>query len=635
MNRLRVFAVTASVVFLLAASTRSVLADRAASQKALMEAIPADAWGFLAIPSLENLDAKIAMLNKQLGVNIPPIVQAGAGQLGLTEELNGKGGLAIVSLDYKKHAQTNPTNSLVLLMPANDADAMLKKLAAAAPGADDGAPEGGGDKAAKPDSGADDGVVRAGMMGMPVFATKRGSFVIIGTGKDACLAVAKSKKSLADSIQKQRLDTFAKADIILSFAAASWMKQFDDQIKNITSMMAMAAGPQGAQASQGISELIKMLGQVESADICLMVEQSGVGLVGLGTPQTGSDLAGTLKARRPQTESFLNRLPLDKFAFTFGMLAQDPAKVDEKQAQEAIQQVLSQLGLQEKIDQAKLKEYVSEAVATGKLFGQTSMSINVLPDGADGIVNASLVMECRDTDDAMKRFGKMVTLAKGLSEDEEFKKIAAAVEHKAAAETLAGAKVDTLVVDLKKLSDQVEPEDAEAISKIVGKDGLTLRCAPAGKNHIILSLGGGKACCEKLIKTAESKSGGLNDDAGIVRVGKHLPSSKTGEFYLAVDSIVDGVQRVMTAVGEEEGVPFKLGKVNAPLGASTTVDSSSSRLDIFVPMELITSVKDSVLAAQAGEEEEEEGDAPASGAKEKPADKKPATKKPAESGDDE
>jgi len=625
MNRLRVYAVTASVLFLLAASTRSVLADRAASQKTLMEAIPAEAWGFLAIPSLENLDAKVAMLNKQLGVNIPPIVQAGAGQLGLTEELNGKGGLAIVSLDYKKYAQTGPQNSLVLLMPANDPDAMLKKLAASAPGADDGAAEGGDDKAAKPDAGADDGVVRAGMMGMPVFATKRGSFVIIGTSKDACVSVAKSKKSLAETIEKQRLDTFAKADIIISFAAASWMKQFDDQIKNITSMMAMAAGPQGAQASQGINELITMLGQVESADVCLLIEQSGVGLVGLGTPQAGSDLAKTLKTRKPQTESFLNRLPLDKFAFTFGMLAQDPAKVDEKQAQEAIQQVLSSFGLQEKIDEAKLKEYVAEAVATGKLFGQTSMSINVLPDGADGIVNASLVMECKDTDDAMKRFGKMVTLAKGLSEDEEFKKFAAAVEYKAASETLAGAKVDTVVVDLKKLSDQVEPEDAEAINKIVGKDGLTLRFAPAGKSHIILSLGGGKACCEKLIKTAETKSGGLNDDAGIIRVGKHLPSSKTGEFYVAVDSIVDAIQRVMTAVGEEEGVPFKLGKVNAPLAASTTVDSNSSRLDIFVPMELITSVKDSVLAAQAGEEEEEEeGDAPASGAKEKPADKKPA-----------
>lgn len=623
--RLMLIILTAALAAVISAPAR---ADRAAAQKALLDVIPADAWGFLAIPSLENLDAKIAMLNKQLGVNLPPVGQMGAAQLGLGEELNLDGGLAVVALDYGKFGQNGPQNSLALLMPANNPDAMIKKLSASG-GDDDEDDDGPGTPGA---AGADD-ITKCQIMGNPVFASTRGKFVVIALGKDSCLAITKSKKSLAEAIEKQRLDAFAKSDVILSLAAGSWLKQFEDQIRGFTSMMAMMAGPQGAQATQGIDEMVKMGGQLGSLDLCVAISENGVGLVGLGTPKTGSELAGSLKARKPQAESFLRHLPLEKFAVTIGMLGQDQDKTDAKDVQQAIEQMLSQVGVKEKVDPAKLKEYVDEAVAVGKLFGDTALSVNVLPEGADGIVNASVVMQCKDPDDAIKRMGKLVVLAKGLSDDEEFKKVAAAVEHKSAAETIGGAKVDTIVVDLKKLSDQVEPEDAESIRKIVGKEGLTLRFGPAGKGQLIVSLGGGKTSFERLIKAAESSSGGLNDDAGIVRVAKNLPSKKTGEFYLAVDALMDGIQRIMTAVGEEEGVPFKLGKINAPLAGATTVDATSGRLDIFVPMSLITSVKDAVLAAQAGDEEEDEEEA-----EDEPAakPKKPAAgKQSAEDSDDD
>lgn len=607
-------------------------ADAAAGQKALMEAVPSDAWAVLMIPSLKGFDAKLAMLGKQLQVPIPPIVASAQSFLGLGEELDVDGGVALVAVDVKNLGQ----NGMVIMLPSSNPDAMIKKLAsaAAAAGGDEEGDEEGGDKkpaAKSPDAGGGD-ATKIAMFGQPCFAAKKGNFVVIGKTKDACIAVAKSKKSLASSIEKQRAAAFASADVVISAAASTWIKGFDEQIKNILQMASAVAGPGGGGAQ--LDQAVNNFSQLDSVDICLSISESGVGLIGMGTPKAGTDFAKALADRKPASQSLLARLPKDDFAFTMGGVAGAKTDASDKEIEQGVNQVLGMLQAKEKVDAEKLKSLIKEANALSNQFGDSAFSLSVL-QGADGIIGAALVLQCKDPSDVMTRLGKLVTQLKGLSDEEEFKKAMTALDHKVGADEIGGSKIDTLAFDLAKLGDAVQPEDTESIKKVLGKDGLTLRFGPVGKDHIVLGIGGGKARFEKVVDAAKSDNGGLSSDASIQRVQKHLPAKKTGEFYLAVDALADGMQRIMTALDEGDSMPFKLGKVNAPVAGATSVDASSGRLDVFVPMELITAVKDASLAAQAGDDEED-ADEGGKGDAKKPADKgHDGAKKPAKSDDDE
>ncbi len=596
-------------------------ADRAASQKALMEAIPADAWAVLMIPSMKDLDTKFAMLGKQLQMPIPPLVATAQGSLGLGEDLDGSGGLALISMDFK----TMGPNGVVVLIPTTNADGLIKKLAAgAAPGGEEGDDEGGAKKPAAKDDAASGDVTKCSLMGQPCFAAKKGSFVAIGRTKEACLAVAKAKSSMASAIEKQRSAAFAKADIAIAFAASTWIKEYDEQIKGFTQMMSAMAGPEGGASAGQVEEMIKTLGQLGAADLCVSIDESGVGLVGLGTPKAGSEVAKMIAGRKPVSQTLMQRLPKEEFAFTMGAVAGEKVEATDKQIEQAVNQLLGVMQAKEKVDADKLKALIKDANGLVNLFGDAAFSMSVL-QGNDGIMGLALVMQCKDPSDAMSRMGKLVTQIKGLSDDEEFKKIMSALDHKVGADEIGGSKIDQLSFDVSKLGENVQPEDAESIKKVLGSEGLTMRFGPVGKDYLALGIGGGKSRFTKIVDAAKTDSGGLGGEASIQRVQKHLPAKKTSEFYLAVDALADGIQRIMTALDESEQMPFKLGKVNAPVAGATSVDASSSRMDIFVPMELITSIKDAAMAAQAGDDDDE-GD----GA----SDKKPAAKKPADKGHD-
>ncbi|MFO0973706.1 MAG: hypothetical protein U1A27_09750 [Phycisphaerae bacterium] len=590
-------------------------ARAADAAKTLLEAIPADAWGFIAIPSLEGLEGKFTKLGKQLGLPVPPMVNMAQAQLGLSEGLDTKGPLAFVFLDMKRMQH----GGMMLLLPVTDGDKVIAKLKMGAPAkSDEGDEEGdkkGKDAAAEDDS---DGIVRCGLMGQPAFAAKLKKFVVLGSSRAACAMALKAKSSAASALESQRQAAFEHSDLFISFAAATVIDAYQDQIKGMLGMMAMAAGPQAGAGMGQLDQLIKMLGEVGSCDLCLEFGDAGLKLVGLGTPKPKSDLATALKKQSPKAKSLLSPLAKDRFIFSVGSVGQ---RAEEKDIEQAVQTMMGALQAKEKIDEKKVKALTGDLTALARSTQGSAFSVSVLPDGPDGIVGASLVLHTDDGAAVVERLGKIVAQVKELSDADEFKHIVGAVTHKPGAEDVGGGKVDHLTVDLKKLAEDMEENEAESLHKVLGKDGITLRFGAVGKDHVVMTFGGGKEQFARAAQAAQSDSGGLSGDAGITSVGKHLPAEKTAEFFFSLDSLLDCVSRVMTAVGEDDNIPFKLSKeLNAPVGGSTTVDHGSARLDIFVPMELITAVKNGVMAAQAGEDDEgDSGEA-------KPAGKKPVAK---------
>lgn len=82
-------------------------------------------------------------------------------------------------------------------------------------------------------------------------------------------------------------------------------------------------------------------------------------------------------------------------------------------------------------------------------------------------------------------------------------------------------------------------------------------------------------------------------------------------MYIAVDSILQVVNRIAKAVGEEP-MPFEVPTVNMPLAGSSTVQGDVMRLDFVIPMKLIKAGKDAYdkyAATMQSDDFDEEDDA--------------------------
>ncbi len=611
--------------------------------KDILRQIPADAWGFVAIPNLKaNLDEKVNLISQTLGMTLPPVTMMAAGQFGLTEGLNATGGFAIVAMEVKELGQKGQ----VMIIPASDGDAIIRTLSETED--EESGDKGGGEerdeqvagpktkgperKSAADDAGAEAdeaGLVRGKLMGQDVFLAKKGGYVLLGGSKKACSAVLKAKKSLAETIEKPRLALFSKSDIIISLAAHVWIDAFRDQLKGIVGMMAMMS-PEAGQVTEQIESFIETLGDVTSADLCVTIAKSGVSLCAMATPRSGCEWAKTLKKATPRVESLLVGLPKDRFMLAVGYMTTESATL-EKDTKDVAEKIVSALKLKEKVNKEKLDELAGLMALGGKMTRQQAFSCSALPEGPDGIIAAAAVSKVNDSEEARKLIGRMVSIWKDLSGDEEFKPYADLVEYQEAAETIAGTKVDHLRLNLKALVDsgEMDEEDLETLGKLLGPDGLLMRYGSVGGEQTVMTVGGGKAYFEKFVEAVKKGSEGLDADRSIAGVSKQLPEKKTGEMYLALDAILDCVQRVMTAMGEDEAIPFKLSQVNAPVGGSMTIDGGSGRMDLFVPMELVTAFKDAYMSSMAGEddmedeegfEEEEDAAEPAAGKKSAPED---------------
>ena len=173
--------------------------------------------------------------------------------------------------------------------------------------------------------------------------------------------------------------------------------------------------------------------------------------------------------------------------------------------------------------------------------------------------------------------------------DEDIEKLLEALTHNAAGEELGGIKVQHLRFDLTKIED-VEEEWLDHIAAIVGKDGLLFRMGALGSDKVVLSFGGGKDHMIRLIDQAKKKDAPLDNDAGIQKVGPHLPKERGSVGYLAVDHIVDFIKSVMKAL-DEEVIPVQMPPLDAPVAMTGTGGDGWMQGDVFIPTELMVAAK--------------------------------------------
>jgi hypothetical protein len=166
-------------------------------------------------------------------------------------------------------------------------------------------------------------------------------------------------------------------------------------------------------------------------------------------------------------------------------------------------------------------------------------------------------------------------------------------------ETVDGAKVDTLLLDMTKLPKLLSvPEEqvaevVKAVKVLLGPDGLKVRIAVTDKN-ITATLGGGQAFLKEALAAAKGGKAPLATQPAVTKVTDRLPKDRLGVVYLSVENLLQVVDRVAKTVADE-GLPFPVGPTSAPLAAALISDPLGLHGTLYVPTELAVSIKGMVM----------------------------------------
>lgn len=539
---------------------------QASGVKETLELIPSDAWGFVMIRSLDQLDSTASRLQQSLGLPIPPQISAMAlAPLNLVDAVDMTRPVCVVVLDVQKMGGMN--EAAVAIVPAKDPKAVLEKLSA--------------------EPSEEEGVSRVTVMGEPGFAAVKGKAVIIGPGQDAVTKVAKSKKTIASAVSAGRTNAMSASDVYMSISLGAVSTAYKDMAMPFLQMAMAAQDPTGETAQN----IMKMFTEVASFDLGLTFNDDGLAVVARITPKAEGDLEKMIAADQGTEDALLAVLPKDKYLFSLGSTINHSDVGKTAGSDKPISGLLKSMRLPGATPE-QLAAMDKEYLKLHKNLKRVALSFSALEDTAEGMIGLAIVAETNDSAAFVESLRKLFTTAMGLSDDEDFVAIKKHIVHKADAETVGGGKADTIEIRVDEIADATDGDkgDVEKMKKVLGSD-MRIRFGAVGDNHVVLSMGGGKKRFEKIATGAKS-SGGLSTDAGIAAVSKGLPAKKVAEMYFAVDHIMQTVKKVAAVVGEEDEVPFDMPTLHAPVAVTSAVEDTASRIDFVVPMKLIKACKE-------------------------------------------
>jgi len=539
-----------------------------------LASIPEEAIGFVCIPSLEQLDADYKQAIVDLGVKelVPPMAQSllmSMKMVPMFATVDTTKPVMIVAMPAKTLAELG--KSVALILPTTDPKPILQGMM----GQEN-----------------DDGTWKVNAFGTPMIAaTSQGKLILASTAKIA-KKIAGNNKSYASKLTKEQKGFLEKLDIAVWVDTPPLIEMFRPQIDGLVMMAMMSNMGQGAMNEDGAraqkEQIEMMLDGVAGVGFGVALDRVGLDLRFGMTAKKDSELSRQM-AGVATKDSLLRGLPSEDFLMVMGGVA-DPKQTREATAEfdQAFAIILADLELDEKKGKAfdELKDALKEW--TILLTGMRA-SIHLLPESADGVIGAAMVIETTDSKKWMDLLDRMVNLSVELIDtpdmDEEFTEFADALSFTKDAESIGQTKFTHWKIDLSKIEDAEEDELAK-MEKIIGKEGLLVRIGAVDSKTIVFAFGGGKSHVKTLVETVRSGRDIVGESAGVKKVNAELPSSKTFAMYFAADRILTLIKRVTKVLGEEDEIPFDVPNVDAPIAFVGSSAIGWSRGDIYIPMEL-------------------------------------------------
>jgi hypothetical protein len=228
---------------------------------------------------------------------------------------------------------------------------------------------------------------------------------------------------------------------------------------------------------------------------------------------------------------------------------------------------------------------------------QTALSISALPTAAEGLVGFAWVLQVDDATKTAGLIGEMIEAIKLLPKDEAVRQDLENIMYKPKAEQVGDLSVDHVLVDMANLPGVTE-EDRARIKSVVGQDGLLVRIAAAGDNHVVVLFGGGAKRLATVAALSAQGQSPLSADSRIREVADMLPLTRSAEAYFNLDNLM----QLVVSIGEviEQPAPFEPTQVGMPVGLVVSGGKMYSRLDLFIPTELMVAIKDLAMQAMGG-----------------------------------
>ena len=557
----------------------AVLAAPAAAQAPdntveVLNMAPADAWVVVGIKNLKTLNDKVSGFCEALQLPPVQVLAMAKQQLGLNVGIDDTGAAVMAVLDMNKY----PDKPFAMILPVNDIEAMT---------------------AALNPSDAGDAVTKVDLGGQPSFLARKGArHYVLAPSKEIAQAVAAAPGGLAAKMTPKALAAFAAADV---FAHIDMVKFGPKAKEGLQQMPTPApAVPGGPNPQQMLGLAAAAIDQLEAVDVAASVGQAGVKLGFLVTFKDGSELATAMADAAPTDASLLRGLPAEKYLVAAGG-APSKAGQGSDLLMKWLDMSMGMLAANGQVDAQKLANLKQTAQKFMAMMKGMSLSISVLPEGADGMVGVTEVLDVTDSAEMMKLMGPYVDQVKAMSGAEgPMAAMMGALTYTPAAEQIDGVSVDHFVMDFEKMMAAAGPQGAPPpemmtkIKQILGTEGLLVRVAAAGPSRVAVSMGGGRERMARVLQLAKAGQAPLGDDAGIKKVAARLPAARTGEFYLAADNIMLLIKRIMTAMGQGEMMP-QVPEVNAPLAVTINSTGRTGEMYLFAPTEMIVAVKNMAM----------------------------------------
>ena len=554
--------------------------------KAALASIPSDAVAFVLIPSVETLDRDYQQTISAMGLEplIPPAMKSIVGllkqQVPALGGLDESGSLALVLM--RADMLFGLLEKQALLIPTKDPQAMIASM------------EG---------QRWEEGLWSVKIAGQGGYAAISETHLIVAASAEVAKAIKDSKTGMDSRLKATELRALTGLDLALWIDADWLLKMLKPMIDGfLTPMMMHASGGafSAMSAAMNKQQLDEFVEGVATVSLGVSLEPSGLGLRFAMTSKPGSELAKQTKIRTT-TGSLLEGLPATEYMVALGETVGPAQRAASPKTLDSLFSILDDV---EGIDAEQVQRFKALISELLPMISSIRAAVIPLAPGPDGLVGISVVMDVSDSKRWLELVGKKVDLGKqvlagvgGKGSYGMLKELSTAITHKVDAEEINGVTVQHFKLDLARLKDVAEA-DLEKVMKVIGREGLLVRVAPVDSKTVVLRLGGGKGPMGVLIEQAKKREAPLARDAGIRKVASHLPKERAGVTYFAVDRIVTWVQNVMKVL-EEEGPPFQMSAINAPVAVAVSGSDGLVQGDLFVPMELMIAVKNSAMALMA------------------------------------
>lgn len=563
-----------------------LMCSRVGAQQVL-EQVPSEAVGVLEVKSLQDTSTKVAKLAKSLGVDqfVPQFADPLAAlmdEYGLKQGVDKRGDMAIAFFNPKQPggARENAADAggdkkeppAVVLVPTDDYKAFLGNF--------------------KDVKDVDNGVseVHVPKNGEKLYVVNHGKYAVAAMDK-ALLAKPVGLK-LEGSIAKeaQAKDVLVYFDVkslrpLIQQGIKDGKKEFDNATKNQAGQNNPFAAQMTPQLKAVFDQYFKAADEfandTRSAAISFNLTDTGIGAAAMAQFKKDSHLGKMVAQMQDTDKPLLKGLPQRTY-FGFGGTTVTPAFVNQMMTDFA-EPLAKQMGDKEPEVQ-KGMHAMKEALVSMK-----DMSFGyVYPGGAPGESIVQMVSvahgDSKKILDAEKQALPAMNAFMGMST-----KTKAQIDMSPEPKTLDGTQLTEYTI--KFTSDPNDPQamrEQQAISMMYGRNGIKgVMGAPDANTFVSMQGASDKLIADTLASAKEDKDT-LSNAANVRMVAEQLPKQRVGEFYLALDNIVNAGIRF----AKQNGLPvnIKIPPNLPPIGFSMATEESTGRFDLVVPTQLIQSL---------------------------------------------